>query len=137
MRNNFWFLLCGLLSVLAGGCGREPSGPPVATIYPVSGTVMLDGQPMASGDIIFASPGQGGSPIPVKDGKFDGKVASGDKRVEIRSYRPGKPVMMGETPTGDPQPENVIPERYNVSSTLTAKIEAKETKDLKFEVTSK
>ena len=134
-----WMACLGLIvltSALAGCNGQ--SGPKVATLCDVSGTVDLDGQPMADGEISFSKPGAGPTIIAVKDGKFAGKTSAGEKRVEIRKYIPGKPIMMGDKPSlTPPDPENILPAKYNAESKLTATIPDAGKNDLKFEVTSK
>ena len=119
------------------GCGPKEVGPKVAALVDVAGSVQLDGKPMAEGDIAFATLGGGPAIIKIKDGKFEGKCSAGEKRVEIRAYRPGQPIMMDGKPTSDPIPENYLPAKFNTESTLTAKIATGGTKDLKFDVESK
>jgi hypothetical protein len=133
-----WFSVVGVLTLTFSmtGCGASKQGPAPLVQAVVSGTINLDGKPMSEGVIVFSSPGVAGVPIPIKDGKFEGKVAAGEKRVEITAFRAGEPVMMGDKP-GPPVSENYIPARFNTESTLTAKIEAGGAKDLKFEVESK
>ena len=135
-----WMTCLGLIVLTSAliGCGPGQSGPTVAVLGEVSGTVTLDGQPMPEGEISFSAPGKGPSIITIKDGKFTGKVGEGEKRVEIRMYRPGKPIMMGDQPSPTPpEPENYLPAKWNADSKLTATITAAGAKDLKFEVTSK
>ncbi|HEY4259387.1 MAG TPA: hypothetical protein VGM98_04480 [Schlesneria sp.] len=91
---------------------------------------------MPDGQIVFTSPGMSGALIPIKDGKFEGKSATGEKKAEIRAFRPGTPVMMGDKP-GPAFDENYIPARYNTELKHTVKIEAAGRKDLKFDIESK
>lgn len=130
-------LICSVLSLVPflQGCGGS-SGPKAPPTGMVSGTVNLDGKPMESGEISFILPGEAPAAIPVKAGKFEGKAAIGENRVEIRSFRPGQPVMMGDKPVGEPVPQNFLPSKYNVETQFKEKIEAAGKKDLKFEVTS-
>ena len=74
----------GMLAWLAigfAGCGSQ------APNFPVRGTVMLDGQPMATGEIHFKIPAKGSiEPITVRSGSFQGAVArSGSYVVEVYS----------------------------------------------------
>jgi hypothetical protein len=117
------------------GCGA-PSGPAPVSQVTVAGTVNLDGKPMPDGQIVFTSPGMSGALIPIKDGKFEGKSGTGDKKPEIRAFRTSAPVMMGDKP-GPTVEENYIPARYNIDSKQTVKIEAAGRKDLTFDVESK
>ena len=134
-----WMTCLGLIVLTSAliGCGPGQSGPTVAVLGEVSGTVTLDGQPMPEGEISFSASGKGPSSIAIKDGKFSGKVGEGEKRVEIRQFVPGEPIMMNGKPYGDPVPKNILPAKYNSDSKLTATITAAGAKDLKFEVTSK
>src|SRR5262249_37108089 len=62
------------------GCGssRDPKR------YHVSGTVTLDGQPMAEGVVRFATFATGvNETFAIKEGKFTGMAADGERRVEI------------------------------------------------------
>jgi len=73
-------LACLLLLV---GCG--PAAP---KLYPVSGTVTLDGQPLADGKIYFRTVENGQvDTLPVTAGKFSGQVLAGPRRVEIVAYK--------------------------------------------------
>ena len=120
----------GLLTVLVAGCGGPRS-------QPVNGTITLDGQPLAEGDITFRpQPVLAGSPgfnTPVKDGKYHLQVPPGANRVEITGTKlvPGK-----LDPFGNPMRVSVIPRRYSGETTLEAKVsEGSNTFD--FRLTSK
>jgi hypothetical protein len=119
-----------LAASLLLGCGA--SGPKV---YPVSGTVTLDGKPLPDGVIYFKTLQTGTlETFPVKDGEFKGQAQEGDRRVEISAYRTtiqGAAGMKGEVK------ENLIPPRYNVDSTLTAAVTRDGPNTFKFEVASK
>src|SRR5947207_1494492 len=102
-------LLVVFLALSAFGCGK--SGPKVV---PVSGTVTLDGRPLAEGLISFKTIQTGAvEAFDIKDGEFQGNAQAGDRRVEICLYR---------TITGDfngmkgEVKENLIPARYNLES---------------------
>src|SRR5262245_5381908 len=60
---SLW-LLSGTL-LLATGCG-DPAARPV----PVEGTVTLEGQPVADGEVYFKTPGLVPEVLPVRDGRF-------------------------------------------------------------------
>jgi hypothetical protein len=69
---------------------------PAKPAFPVRGSVTLDGQPMASGEIHFKIPAKGSiEPITVRSGSFQGAVArSGSFVVEVYSFR--KPTLSAE-----------------------------------------
>ena len=86
----------------------------------------------------FSTLGQVPIILPILDGRFDGKVPPGVKRVEIGVYRPAK---IPEDLVGAPAPpkglmENSLPARYHAQSTLTATI-GDTPMDLEFSLTLK
>lgn len=132
-------IVCATVAVMLSGCAGGEGAPKVAPKADVAGTVTLDGKPMdePNGEIIFSIPGEAPVTLAVKGGKFEGKAAVGTARVEIRAFRQGKPIMMGDTPIEGSGKENYIADQFNDKSTLTAKISAGANKDLKFEVETK
>lgn len=114
-----WLLGCSLLAV---GCGGS-DGPPAAERYPVTGTVKLDGQPLASGTISFeseedAAAGNAPATGEIKDGAYAVESTAGVKKVVIsRTEEYGQPDETGVKPTRE-----TIPARYNANSELTADI---------------
>ena len=104
------------------GCG--PSGPKV---YPVSGTVTYNGQPLAEGDIIFfpATPGGVEYSGKVADGKFKFTTEAGSKRVKILASRQEGAVdpQMGAKPR-----RQFIPEKYSSGEKTELKAEVTESK---------
>jgi hypothetical protein len=106
-------------AVLAAAAGCDP-GP---RYHVVTGTVTLDGRPLEAGDILFADPGGAAGPDPgkVKDGAFEFRAKEGRRRVEISASRiiPGSKTRGAG---GEPVPEEVVPDRYNVASELTAEV---------------
>ena len=129
-------LAFALLSCLAlAGCD---SGPPVKEMTTVSGTVQLDGQPMKEGEVTFSEPAKGAvDTVKVVDGKFEGQIQPGEKRVEIRAYRPGTPNTAMYGPDAKAEPENYIPAQYNTNSTVKETIGPEGKTDLKYEAKSK
>jgi hypothetical protein len=120
--------------VLAIGCESKLTAPPTAE---VSGTVTLDGKPLADGDVMFANPAGGFPPdvLAVKNGAFKGMAKTGKAKVEIRAYRPAtKKPTTAESVAG---PENYLPARFNTASTLTAEITATGLNPATFEVQAK
>lgn len=120
-------LLLGLLALL--GCGSK--GPKRS---PVSGTVTLDGKPLAKGVVYFKTVQTGAiDTLPVNDGKFEGQAEEGARRVEINSYR--SKTISG--PMGGEVQENLVAPRYNSESTLTATVTPTGPNSFKFEVEGK
>jgi hypothetical protein len=124
--------LCGLaLSITFAGCGWGDTDE--LPRQALSGTVSLDGQPLALGSIQFR-PSSAAEPLPVgaeiKDGTFkiprDEGPTPGNYRVIINSSGERKPLTQAES-SGEKLPgvlPDLIPEQYNSKSTLTAKVEA-------------
>ena len=102
------------------GCGpKEPF--PVS----VSGVVKLEGKPLVAGRISFITPGKVPEILEIVDGRFSGKVMTGERRVEIAAYRPY------QIPADIPKSmhalmkdgkENYLPEKYSRNSELTANV---------------
>jgi hypothetical protein len=110
-------VVVGALFALLCGCGH--AGP---KLYPVSGTVTLDGQPLADGTVYFKIIDAGLIvSMPVKEGKFAGAATEGKHRVEVVAYRliPVTGEMGGEV-----QQSQIAP-RFNSASTLTADVAPK------------
>ena len=119
------------IAMLANGCGGQSGIERPA----VSGTVLLDGQPIESGTISFVpAPGTKGPTAGgiIKSGKYsisegDG-AAVGTARVEISSSKAtGKMIEVGSPmPPGTKIEETIeaVPTKYNKNSTLTVEIKA-------------
>jgi hypothetical protein len=119
-----------VISVIVG-CG--PRGP---VMVPVSGTVTLDDAPMSEGVIYFKTIIEGSvDEMPIKDGKFEGKVEVGDRRVEICKYGLGPPIKMGNAEL--PNRIETLPARYNLESELKESVTEDGPNEFKFEVKSK
>ncbi|MCC6419062.1 MAG: hypothetical protein IT429_12580 [Gemmataceae bacterium] len=117
--------------VLLVGCSKET---PKAS---VRGTVTLDKKPLKDGQIIFATPGKAPEALPIKDGKFEGTVELGERKVEILSYKVAPAVKMeGEAAPTEPNKVNILPARYNTESQLRTTIKEGGSPDLKFNLTS-
>jgi hypothetical protein len=122
--------MCCLTAPLWMGCG--PSGPKVV---PVSGTITMDGKPLADGLVSFKTVQTGDiETISVKDGQFQGKAEEGDRRVEIYTFRINKGDF-GGMPREFKQ--NLVPPRYSAESTLTAKVTSEGPNQFVFEIKSK
>lgn len=116
---GFWGIAPGVIWFVASvGCGE--AAPPTVL---VSGTVAYDGEPVADGSVTFVSPD--GSAVPgvliVRDGRYEGRVVAGQKRIEVRGMRPARgPAAAAGGPGSDEGGllENYIPASYNDTSTL-------------------
>ena len=103
--------------VFLWGC----AGPREASTYEVSGAVTWAGAPLDDGEILFTA--LDGSAAPaigrIENGRYTAWSPRGMKNVSIRASRliPGS-----KGANGEPIHDNVIPDRYNVRTTLTADI---------------
>lgn len=122
-----------LLTILSAAPGC--AGKPESRLTPVSGTVTCDGRPLAEGSISFKTVLTGAlDTLPIREGRFDGNVLPGERRVEIASYRSrivGTDSMKGEVK------QNLISAQFNTDSTLTATVTARGPETFAFEVKSK
>jgi len=106
------------------GCGGESSD--IQKVV-VQGTVALDGQPVANGEVRFyPMPGTRGpvSGGPVRDGRYiaegRGGVPVGRHAVEVLAFRPPSGAKAAH-PEGGPV-EQYLPEKFNEETELTAEI---------------
>ena len=123
-----------LLAVSLVGCSSKPTGGTV------KGTVSLDGQPLAAGQILFVSVDQStpSAEATVTAGQFEALVPPGEKRVEIRSPKvTGKSKMYDDpnSPTVDLIAE-LLPAKYNVNSELKMTVDGS-VQEQKFDLQSK
>ena len=108
MKNLPRLALLFVLGAAFSGCSDE------AVHYPVAGKVTLDGEPVASGEIIFSSSAGPVDAGPINDGEFSFESLQGAMRVEVTAVRdhPTRKVP-GSTPdVWLPAKVNFIPERY-------------------------
>jgi hypothetical protein len=120
-------LLAGAALWTMTGCGPRPAE--------VSGTVLIDGKPLAEGQIIFEATDARATPVAgsIKEGKYAVKVPPGAKKVKITASRPTKkpdPVM------GAAARESMIAPEFNDRTTLTADVKAGKQDGVNFEVRS-
>jgi hypothetical protein len=134
-------VLCGALA----GCGASDELPREA----LSGTVSLDGQPLATGVIQFR-PTSASEPVPagahIKDGAFNiprsEGLTPGNYRVIINAAGEARTLTAAESSgekaikRGGLAPE-LIPPQYNNKSILTAKVEAGKDNEFEFALSSK
>ena len=124
-----------ILLAIAIAIGLTGCGKPGVNLAQVSGTVDLDGAPLAEGTIYFKTVATGSiEALPIKDGKFSGQAEPGERRVEITAYRstprPNDP-MKGEIQ------QSLIGSSYNTDSKLTAKVSPEGPNAFTFDVKAK
>lgn len=130
--------ICAVASFLAAGCSRPGRTAPPR--YPVSGSVSLDGTPLATGKIFFLTPSEGIiDAVPIRDGAFSGQAAAGDRRVEFSCVKdmPYKgPAMPGvQAPTT--ALAETLPRVFNAESTLKASVTPQGPNEFVFELKSR
>ncbi len=121
-------LLATMLTL--AGCGT-----PGVKLAPVSGTVTLDGAPLAEGTVYFKTVATGAiEAFAVKGGQFSGNAEPGERRVEVTAYRstprPNDP-MKGVTQ------ESLVGANDNTGSKLTATVSAEGPNAFTFNVKAK
>ncbi len=106
---------------LLAGCSSKPAGLPDVT--PVTGTVTMDGQPLASVTVVFESP-SGHSSFGSTDaaGKYE-LVAAGNQRGAIIGSNTVRINSHLDAPPG-PRWKDPIPARYNAATELKADVVA-------------
>jgi hypothetical protein len=131
--------LCALVPVFlwTAGCNRAAR----LALHPVSGTVTLDGEPVAEGFIEFRalSGDTRGFAGPVKNGAYAAKTFAAPMTVSITAFRevPGKFMQAAPDMPKQPATEQYIPARYNAATELKADIPAGGNRRLDFELKSK
>ncbi|MGL6075633.1 MAG: hypothetical protein ACRC8S_15875 [Fimbriiglobus sp.] len=123
MKRMIW--LSFLLICMIGCGGREETE--------VSGTVLMDGQPLAEGEIIFedvagaTTPGAG----KIESGKYKILVKAGSKKVKILASRATSKVdkLMGSAAR-----EQALGSEYNTETKLKAEIQTGKQTGVDFEV---
>ena len=127
--------LAACLALAAAGCGRGEG----LELYPVSGTVTFNGEPVKDGRIQFKMAGPGGRSYsaPIADGTYELEAEAGEAAVEITASRivPGK-VDRSNPGSEEPVGEMYIPKKYNAATTLKANVK-EGSNDIPFELTSK
>lgn len=134
---------CLIACALAAGCGGSDYD-----LVPISGTVTLDGAPLAGGVINFqpfapagATTGGPGSTARIgSDGRFELATVQGapgavlgQHQVKIYSYSPESPVA-SDSDAGPPQER--VPPKYNYRSELTFDVPAGGSDQANFALTS-
>ena len=132
-RISYPRILFTMFVLVAAGCSSDSSHGTV------SGTVTLDGTPLASGLIRFV-PADGQTATAdatIANGEFTAKVPVGEKRVTISAPKVVGKRRMYETPDSPTVDvvEELLPERYNSRSELSITVEAGK-QDAEFPLTS-
>jgi hypothetical protein len=125
------------LAVVVGssGCRRTPG----LDVHPVSGTVTVDGDPLAEGWITFRSleGDTRGCAGRITNGAYRAEAFAGAARIAVTATRavPGK--FVSPAPGVEPQPktEQFIPRRYNEKTELEAEIPVGGIRGLDFALT--
>ncbi len=110
-----------MIALLAGCSSGDPN------FSEVSGTVIVDGQPIKEGNITFVSvsgnaPSAGGV---ITDGKYAAKVHIGSTKVEIRASKVVGQKKVYDTPDSPMRDimEEMLPAKYNEQTELTLEVE--------------
>jgi hypothetical protein len=119
-RSLIPFVIPAVVALSAAGCSQETSHGTI------TGTVTLDGAPLPKGLIRFI-PEDGQSPTadaPIEGGGFEARVPVGSKRITISAPKIVGKRKMYETPDSPMVDviEELLPEEYNVRSTLTLNV---------------
>jgi hypothetical protein len=133
-------LLLAAAVLLLAGCGPTRDYGPLAEI---SGSVTIDGKPLASGTLSLVTPATGDLQVfEVTGGRFAGQARVGERRVEVRSYAPldlpaaGGKDARSDLPGPTEFPVNSLPDHLSAYSTLTTTITADGPNDLTFDLST-
>ncbi len=141
MRGRCWIIL-GLFVI--AGCGGSK-------VAPVSGTVKVNGQPLANATVVF-QPSEGANPGPGSVGKTDANgryelfgsttnlpgASVGKHTVSITAFSGDDTVQSSAPPTADKPAavrKSLVPEEYNAKTTLTFDVPAGGTTKADFDLT--
>ena len=131
--------------LMASGCARSEDDLPREA---VSGTVTLDGQPLADGTIQFTPATNAGGPAiggggPVENGRFsiarENGLVPGSYKVAINAadQKKREETTKGPVRKGLGLAKELIPANYNSQTTLTAEIKKGGSADLNYDLQSK
>ena len=125
MTRRLLAALAAALPLLAGCGGERPAE--------VTGTVRMNGAPLAEGEITFEAADGSKTPAAamIKDGAYTVLVLPGPKKVKVTASRPPKkrdPVL------GDAAREPMLGPEYNDRSTLTADVQPGKNAGVDFDV---
>ncbi len=130
VRSLHWLLTCS--SVTLVGCGDSET-------VQVAGKVTVAGDNVAQGTIgFFPTNGQGPSAEAViDDGRYTATLTPGQKKIVIHGYRQvGEKFPWGRNAQSMPVLEEIVPEDYNTTSSLTADVQT-DRDDLDFELNAR
>jgi len=124
-RNLTSFVLLIACLGLALGCGGVKGKVPTKRV-PVSGTVKLDGKPLATGRVTFdAQNGEPPTTCDILNGAYSGTVMIGKNKVMLISTvkQSMKEKMKMDGPGYDEMVEfNILPDRYHSKSEITNEV---------------
>ena len=121
---NALYLAASLL--LLTGCG---GGPDLVT---VSGEVTYDGAPVAQGQILFVDVNAPTSHAQIESGQYKIETAPGAKQVRITATKETGTMLEGAMGAEVPELVDLIPAKYNTTTTLSAEIAADRLDPLNF-----
>lgn len=131
---SFALLCCTLWAIVSAGCG------PSEDFHPISGTVLVDEQPLKKGVITLYPTGPGTTVGgEVIDGKFslarDRGPTPGKYRVEISAFRPsGKKEFDVDLNAPVDIEVQYLPAKYNTNSELACTVEGGGKNDFEFKL---
>ncbi len=106
-----------VLATLLGGCGRSDLPP----LGGVSGTVTLDGTPLAGAQVVFIPDGPGRSALATTDsaGRYELAYLRDIPGADVGTHS-----VRITTATEDRGGKEILPDRYHVKTELKATVEA-------------
>lgn len=112
------------------------SGQQTSTLVPVTGRVLMDGNPVVRGRILFVRTDNDLTPLEtnIVDGAFSLNLAPGSKKVLVYVYGTMKLPNIDKL-IADPR-NNLAPARYNKNTELSAEVTALGPNELTFELSS-
>lgn len=133
----------GLLAVFLCGCGSEPY-----SVAPVSGQVLVDGEPAKGARVSFEpignedrpNPGPGSFGRTDETGRYTLKIIGADEGAVVGKHRVRISMFeVKETPNGEMQDvsKEALPARYNANTELEFEVPEDGTEEADFKLESK